>query len=67
MLRLDVDEASAVRAAPKVQVPVLLIHGEADRDTRPEHSRRIFAALGGPKELLLVPSAGHDDTLGAAR
>jgi len=56
--------ASPVGAAPRVHAPVLLVHGAADRETRPEHSRRIFAALGGTKRLLLVEGAGHDDALG---
>jgi pimeloyl-ACP methyl ester carboxylesterase len=56
-------EASPVAAARDIHVPVLLIHGARDRDTRPEHSRRIEAALAGPTRLLIVPDAGHDDTL----
>jgi alpha-beta hydrolase superfamily lysophospholipase len=61
--RFDIDEASPVRAAPKIRVPVLLIHGDSDVDTRPEHSRRIFAALQGPKRLILVPGATHNRSL----
>ena len=56
-------EASPVAAARDIHVPVLLIHGERDRDTRPEHSRRIESSLAGPKRLLIVPGAGHYDTL----
>ena len=41
----------------------MLIHGAADRDTRPEHSQRVFAALSGPKRLILVPGAGHNASL----
>jgi len=59
-------EVSAVEAAAHIRVPVLLIHGARDGDTRPEHSRRILAALAGPKQLLLVPGAGHNDTLAGA-
>jgi pimeloyl-ACP methyl ester carboxylesterase len=62
----DVDEASVLRAAPRIAVPVLLIHGANDRATSPAHSQRIFEALAGPKQLLLVPGAGHDDTLAAS-
>jgi uncharacterized protein len=51
-------EASAVAAAPRVGVPVLLIHGAADRDTPTAQGRRVFEALGGPRQLLLVPGAG---------
>jgi pimeloyl-ACP methyl ester carboxylesterase len=44
-------------------VPVLLIHGAADRETPPAHSQRIFNVLNSPKRLLLVPGAGHNDVL----
>jgi uncharacterized protein len=54
-------DASPVAAAPRVRVPVLLVHGESDRETRPVHSRRVLDALAGPKRLVLVPGAGHDD------
>ena len=43
-----------MRAAPLIRVPVLLNHGADDRDTRPEHSQRVFDALGGPKQLMLA-------------
>jgi pimeloyl-ACP methyl ester carboxylesterase len=59
----NVDAVSPERAAASIRVPVLLIHGDADIDTPPEHSRRIFAALKGPKRLILVPGATHDQSL----
>jgi uncharacterized protein len=61
--RFSVDEVSPVLAASAIAAPVLLIHGEADQDTTPSHSRRVFAALSGPKELLIVPNVGHNDVL----
>ena len=61
--RFRVDEASPVAAAVRIRVPVLLIHGERDVDTPPTHSQRILAALPGPKRLLLLPGAGHNDPL----
>ncbi|MET0556262.1 MAG: alpha/beta fold hydrolase [Vicinamibacteria bacterium] len=61
--RFTLADASPVASARDIRVPVLLIHGVRDRDTRPAHSERIAAALAGPKRLLLVPGAGHDDTL----
>jgi pimeloyl-ACP methyl ester carboxylesterase len=60
-----VAEVSPVQAARRIAVPVLLIHGTRDRETRPLHSDRVFAALGGPKRLLRVDAA-HDDALGRA-
>jgi pimeloyl-ACP methyl ester carboxylesterase len=60
----EVDATSPLRAAARIRVPVLLVHGELDHETAPEHSRRILAALKGDKRLLLVPGAGHNDALG---
>jgi pimeloyl-ACP methyl ester carboxylesterase len=50
-------------AARKVRVPVLLIHGEADVDTPPDHSRRVLTALPGQKRLIIVPGARHNQSL----
>ena len=58
-----VDEVSPVIAATRISAPVLLIHGEADIDTPPAHSQRVFAALKGPRRLLLVPGAAHNTSL----
>jgi dipeptidyl aminopeptidase/acylaminoacyl peptidase len=61
--RFDVDAASPQKAAARITAPVLLIHGAADTDTPPEHSRRVFEALHGPKRLMIVPGAGHNGSL----
>lgn len=59
----SVRDVSPARAASRIRVPVLLIHGEADVLTTPDHSRRVFAALMGPKRLVVVPQAGHNESL----
>jgi len=61
--KFAVGDVSPVRAAARIQVPVLLLHGAVDRETPPLHSQRIFDALAGPKELILVPGAGHNQAL----
>jgi pimeloyl-ACP methyl ester carboxylesterase len=61
--QFDVDAVSPEAAAAKVKIPVLLIHGSADADTSPDHSRRVLAALAGPKRLILVPGAHHNESL----
>jgi uncharacterized protein len=61
-----VDAVSPVRAAAQLTIPVLLIHGADDTETRPDHSQRVFAALRGPKKLILVPGARHNQSLGSA-
>jgi pimeloyl-ACP methyl ester carboxylesterase len=60
-----VDAVSPVIAAAEIKSPVLLIHGAADIETPPEHSKRVLAALGGSKRLILVPGAGHNQSLRA--
>jgi len=59
----SVDAASPLAAAPRIKAPVLLLHGAADRETPPDHSRRVFDALTGPKRLIVVPGAGHNQSL----
>jgi len=59
-----VADVSPVKAAGRIQVPVLLVHGGEDHETRPVHSERVYAALAGPRRLLLVKGAGHNDALG---
>lgn len=61
--RFDAGAVSPLAAAAQISVPVLLIHGEDDEDTPPDHSKRVFAALRGPKRLMLVPGAGHNASL----
>jgi uncharacterized protein len=63
--RFQVAAVSPVRLAPQVRVPVLLVHGAEDKETRPAHSRALDAALGGPHELVLVPGATHGTVLSA--
>jgi fermentation-respiration switch protein FrsA (DUF1100 family) len=43
--------------------PLLLIHGEADSTVAPHHSQRLLEQATGPKELWLVPEAGHIQAL----
>lgn len=59
----QMDAVSPVLAARTITAPVLLVHGALDTATRPDHSRRVFAALAGPKRLILVPGAGHNESL----
>lgn len=61
--RFDVDAVSPEAAARRIVAPVLLVHGADDVDTTPDHSRRVFEALRGPKRLILVPGAAHNGSL----
>jgi pimeloyl-ACP methyl ester carboxylesterase len=64
--RFQINSVSPALAARAITIPVLIIHGAADSDTPPDHARRLFAALGGPKRLILVPKAGHNESLHGA-
>jgi pimeloyl-ACP methyl ester carboxylesterase len=64
--RFRIDGVSPVAAAARIHVPVLLIHGAEDKETPPAHSQRIYAALAGPKQLVLVPHATHATVLNAS-
>jgi uncharacterized protein len=57
------DEVNPVKAAKGIRASVLLIHGAEDRDTRPEHSQRIFEALNSPKQIILVAGKRHNESL----
>jgi uncharacterized protein len=62
-LRLGVS-ASQLRPIDRiaeVQCPVLIISGEKDANTRPADTRTLFERARSPKELWLVPNAGHVD------
>ena len=61
--RFSVDEVSPVKAASSIHVPVLLVHGEEDAETSIAHSERVLAALRGPKRLIRVKGAGHNQSL----
>jgi alpha-beta hydrolase superfamily lysophospholipase len=42
-------------------VPVFLLTGAADRHAPPEDVRALYARCRGPRELCIVPEAGHND------
>jgi hypothetical protein len=58
------EQASPLAVAPRVEAPVLLLHGGDDRKTPADHSRRISAALRCPHRLVVLPGVGHDEILG---
>lgn len=54
-----VGPVSKVTAAARVAIPVFLVVGEDDERTPPWMSRCVYDSLPGPKELWVVPGAGH--------
>lgn len=51
---------------PSLTVPVLYVHGTADRWVPPAMSERLHAASPAPKRLLLVDGGGHSNVSGYA-
>jgi len=60
------DDVSAQEAVAARPFPVLLICGLADRTVPCRHANKIFQSAGGPRQLWIVPGAGHTQAYGAA-
>jgi fermentation-respiration switch protein FrsA (DUF1100 family) len=43
------------------QVPVLLMHGDADTVIPYEHGRALYERIGGPKQFFTIRGADHND------
>ena len=55
----DPEQASAVKAAAALTVPLIVVHGKMDMIVPFRHSVDIHAAAGGPKRLIALPLKGH--------
>ena len=44
----------------KVTAPLLIQHGEVDGVIPVDHGRKLFALANDPKELVILPGAGHE-------
>lgn len=55
----DVEESSAKSSLQNNRIPVIFIHGEEDRYVPSYMSYENAQACKGPKEVFLVPKAGH--------
>jgi len=59
---LLLDRYDSVAALRNFRKPIAVIVAEKDDTTPPEGGLRLFQSLPGPKELRLIPDAGHGDT-----
>jgi len=50
-----------IEAIRSLSSPILIMNGSEDRHTTPQEASRIFAAVNSPKQLWIVPGAGHVD------
>jgi dipeptidyl aminopeptidase/acylaminoacyl peptidase len=63
---IDLLKPSPLDAVVHSKVPILLIHGDADRNISPHHSQLIAQAASDHVQLWLVPHAGHTMAWAAA-
>jgi len=47
----------------EVRMPVLIIHGEADRLVPVSMAQQLYQLARRPKDLYLIPGAGHNETV----
>jgi uncharacterized protein len=59
LLDLPIDELNPIDRISNLTSPVLLISGTHDRHTTQSEAERLYAAAPRPKELWIVPGAGH--------
>lgn len=55
------DRYPSAKRIRSVRVPTLVVAGDADSIVPISQSREIFAAAPGPKQLLVIPGADHND------
>ncbi len=49
----------------KLHGPILFLHGQKDKLVPVHHGHELFALASEPKQLVIIPSAGHNDMLSA--
>lgn len=61
LLRWATYRYDSLTAISFIRTPMMLIHGEVDSLVPPAASHQLVDAAPGPKRLLLIPEAGHND------
>ncbi len=59
---IKISDAAPIEVVDKIKVPVLFIHGDADKLIPLEMMERLFDACAAPKEKFIVAGAGHADS-----
>src|SRR5207344_1696432 len=58
------DDYSPVAAVGAIgPIPLLLLHGDQDKVVPLHHSQELFERAAAPKDLWIVPGAGHTQSL----
>lgn len=59
---IKISDAAPIDVIDKINVPVLFIHGDADKLIPLEMMERLYDACAAPKEKFIVAGAGHADS-----
>lgn len=54
------DQFRSREVAPRVKMPVIIVHGDADRVISVVHGARLAALITAPKQFVRVPGGGHN-------
>ena len=60
-LNFSLDEVDSLRAAAKIQAPMLVLAAEKDGRMEPAMVRTVYEAAAGPKEFWIIPDEGHEN------
>ena len=60
-LNFSLDEVDSLRAAAKIQAPMLVLAAEKDGRMDPAMVRTVYEAAAGPKEFWIIPDEGHEN------
>ena len=58
-LDTSINELDPISRIKELNAPLLMIAGSADQHTKVAETERLFAAAQHPKEVWIVPGAGH--------
>ena len=57
------DDLDSLANAAKSTAPALILSAGADWKVPPQYHERVITAYAGPKDVIRLPQAGHDDPL----
>ena len=60
---LPFDRFPNIDRIAKIEMPLLIIHGDADRIIPHAHGEKLFEAANEPKKFYTVKGAGHNNIL----
>ena len=63
---VKVSDAAPIKAVPGIKVPIMFIHGTADKLVPPSMMDKLYNACPAPKSKFIVEEAGHGDAMTVA-